>query len=169
MVSRLNVDNKPSCSDFIIAAIKMIRPRSGKLKPNTAGGAKFCKIFRLARELYPTREIRSSIEDLIQKKRVVLATYLLTWKDGKCDSLDCGWMLLSSIPKGARLEDLSWTFDARGIAVKDGHYKTYKQYGQPTLYVKRDGLPMYVANLLGAPVRSTVQDILGSMSKQQRR
>jgi hypothetical protein len=164
MAQKLSAGKNPSCSDFIVAAIKMIRYRArGRMK--TPGGAPLYKVFKVACEIYSTREVQSGLEKLLRGKKIVLATHCITSTAGSLGGID---QLITSIPKKAPLEKQEWILNFQGAPVerKDDNRRTFRNL---MLYVRTDDLPEKIIGLIHGERPVTAEGVLASMRKKKQR
>lgn len=132
--------SKPKCTDFIIAAVRMMRRKQKGLKQNTATATRLHKIFNVARELYSPEEIRSALDALVGSGEVMVIARIVEYKRGKRIDHPPN-ELIPSIPDNVPLSEASWALDTKGMPIKQGKEKTYRAFYAVRLYVKADGLP----------------------------
>jgi hypothetical protein len=148
---------KPRCSEFIVEAIRQVRPTVSGMKPGTAAGVQLRKIFLITTAVYTEREFRAGLEELLASGKVILSAELSLWtekdKDGNGGDYRMGGRIrivrLSS--KIDCAEKRLW-WDKTGTRKIDFKKVRAGQSGQLwtgiRLCVTEDGLPPEVARLL---------------------
>lgn len=133
---------KPDCKDFIVAAIRIIRPKIRNPKHGTSTGAPIYRIFDAALEFFDKEEFRIALDALLYQDVVmVTARCRQRAKDGDTVEIAefCG-----SIPEKTNLESSSWVISEDGEDISHLTVWTgiaYTRYRNPRLFVVSDGLP----------------------------
>ena len=130
---------KPSCSDFIIAAIRSARPKT----PGTISAINIARIFELTKEFYSEKLFRRSLSALINKKEILLLVDIGEYKEGACHRYDhC--VKIYSIPLNVPFNKRAWAtdMDNNSIPTPENDSKIdHKTICRTKLYVLADGLP----------------------------
>lgn len=157
---------KPSCSDFIVAAIRATR--SSHHAPNARGGKALSMIFSLAKQFYSEQEFRRDLQGLMKNDAVLLVAQVEEARDTSSSPLRS--QKISQIPPGAPLNRRFWTLDAKGKRVDEPHKaESYTRYWHPILYVVADGLPTTIAKFVTGNGTTKAEQIMESLQKQKKR
>lgn len=143
-------DTKVSCSDFIVSAIRVIRPKPTDYagRPNFAGIVLF-KIVALATILYPDEVVRQSLDTLLANGIILLVAEKIVDPRRPVRHLE----IISKIPPGAPLDDEQWFLNENGavyapergiLSVPEGYAAWLSNL---MLYVIADGLPFKVTRM----------------------
>ncbi|MHB8710483.1 MAG: hypothetical protein ACYC6X_02970 [Minisyncoccota bacterium] len=157
---------KPSCAEFIVAAIRATRPIR-KLKPGTHSGKALRMIFSLAKQVYSEKEFRRALKTLIDNGTVLLVAEVKEIKKNpyKYDRHDFGQpQKVLQIPDDVPLNKGWWFLNARGKSV-DEREKHSKYLHALILYVVSDGLPGKVADFITGNGLTKTEQIIASMQK----
>lgn len=163
----VQVKDKPTCADFIVAAIREIRCRSANLKPGTCAGVAMYKVYGIASEVYTDEEFREGLKTLMESDSVIVIGRGYDEKlngEGKVSQKDCFrdrriFVFVSNFPLGLCL-------DGEGHPVDPELDWQQRILRRILLYVRVDGLPQKVQNLLFSMrggKRITAQKVIESM------
>lgn len=152
---------KPSCSDFIVEAIRQTRPVRKGLKPGASSGKALHSIFELAQQFYSEIVFQRSVNALI-KNGVLLLVALSTGTNGN-------WYpkKFPRIPPGVPLRKSWWYLDANGKSFVGGPGKHASCMHQIVLYVIADGLPTSVAKVTSNNVTMKAEQIMASVQQKK--
>lgn len=159
--------SKPTCRDFIVAAIQEVRPKTFGLKKGTASGVSLNKIFSIATSIYSAKEFVQALDMLLQEDIVILTERIYTLNVGGKDHVR-----LMKAPPEDRCGECSWYEDDDGKRVSswdEVQKKGGRVHSDIRLYVKADGLPKIVAGLVTTPSKTeaVVQRILAKLGKKR--
>ena len=127
---------KIDCKQYIVAAIRTIRPKIKNLKPGTAAGVSLYKIFAVA-EGYREHDFRLALKELIEAGSIVIIA-----KSGLRGGVAKD-TTISVIPATAQLSASWWRMTEDGICVDTvaDEVKWSRYLTDIRLYVVVDGLP----------------------------
>ena len=157
---------KPSCSKFIVAAIRATRPIR-KLKPGTRSGKALRMIFSLAKQVYSEKEFRRALKTLIDNGTVLLVAQVKEIKKNpeKHDRYNFGRpQKVLQIPASVPLNESWWYLNTKGKSV-DERKKHSRYLHALILYVVSDGLPGEAANFITGKGLSKAEQIIASIQK----
>ena len=159
---------KPSCADFIVAAIRATRLKHKDLKAGTTSGKAVSMVWSLAKRFYSEQLFRQSLDFLFKNGVLILIAGVST---------DTGYpgCRLEKIPKINKdwlLHDRWWYFDNDGKIVdsesaRKGGTSFVRTIRCPRLYIVADGLPKSVARIVHGSGMSKAEQIMASLQKKK--
>lgn len=160
---------KPSCSDYIIAAIRQTRSERKNLKAGASTGKQLHVIYSLAKEFYSERVFRQSLHALIESNTVLVVAKVVDvlkrvgveeWRRSETQKL-------SRLPPNTPLGKACWYFDAKGRSIE---FQAGGEYARRilciALYVVADGLPDSVKRIISGFGRTKAEQIMASLQSK---
>lgn len=160
---------KPSCSDFIVAAIRATRPGRKGLKQGTAVSKGLRFIFSLAKEFYSEWEFRRSLRVLIRDRVVLLIAEIREVKGEHPAHVFFSLRKVLDVPLSAPLDDSGWCLNAKGKTVDSRKEKNYTFFWRPRLFVIADGLPASIAKVATDTGTTKGAQIMESLQKRKKK
>ena len=162
----------PSCSDFIVAAIRATRPTPKNLKPGTSACRGLRLIYSLANQYYSEQQFRRSIDALISSGVILLIARVC--ERGKREGGEGSYgptvtERIFSIPPRVPLNEHRWVLNGEGKPVgraAEEQEKYLKSFHSINLYVVADGLPQRIAKLVSSGNRTKADEIIASLQKK---
>ncbi len=140
---------KPSCAEYILAAIRATRPERKGLKPGTSSGRSLRSIFSITSEFYSEEEFRQGLKALLDSGRVLLVAEGRNVADGTHPSWTPPRLVkVSTIPSRAPLGEGWWYLDAEGESIGSGATINHTRLNRLCLYLVEDGLPARIAGFI---------------------
>jgi|GEM_PF-3492531 len=161
-------NRKPPIKDFIVAAIRKLRPHPHNLKPNTASGIRLSRVYKVALAVYTDREFREGLVTAMNEEEVIIHGVLHTVK--KREGRRWGASrheIISSIAEDVPLQLDTWHLDKGGHPVNPEEVEEHEKIHSIRMCVIADGLPKKVRNILAPqsnePNKSLADEIIDSM------
>lgn len=157
---------KPTTRDFIVAAIRRLRPRPSNLKSGNAAGVRLSKVYNVALAVYTDQEFRQGLKLAMNDEGIVIHGKVRTQGDERGH---CRHKIISSIAKDVPLDSEEWNLDKSGNPVNtaDVDIKEYEHVWEIRACVIADGLPITVRRIFASQSknseRSLAQEIIDSM------
>ena len=153
---------KPSCAEYIVAAIRATRAERKGLKPGTASGRALRFIFTLANRFYSEGEFRRSLATLMDEGTVLLIAAVKENDMGEESSLRP--RKISVVPPHAPLHKTWWFLDAEGEPVDSRRGKVFTRFFRPCLYIVEDGLPARIKEFISDGM-TVAEQIMASLQE----
>ncbi len=144
--------NNPACTDFIVAAIREVRPKTHGVKRGAAAGVNLKKIFNITTTVYSAKEFTQALDKLLQDGTVILSAMTYTWSERGENNTNYSRgevIRLSQAPSEDRCAENDWWEDGSGkllqrpiTAVSGRAHKNIR------LHIIADGLPDRIAGLV---------------------
>src|SRR3989344_8778311 len=151
--SEANMKNRnPSCADFIVEAIREVRPKIPRMKQGVASGVSLQKIFNIATTVYSAEEFTKTVDALMRNSTVILSAETYTWSErdketGAKFSKHVVSRLVHAPSKELCGEDYWWV-DENGKPLKPPiEAVSGRAHNSIRLHIKADGLPERIARL----------------------
>lgn len=161
----MSKEQLPPCGDFLLAAIRYLRP-----KRNDIHGVRLSALYKAASERYADDEIRAALNKCIKDRTLLIVARRIEWSGGV--SSNATYMAFKRLSKKHPVQNSYWRFSADGTLAGAGD-ETRVSYSQIRVYIFADGLPLSVQERLSdkpsikAP--SLGQRILNTMSADRKR
>ena len=154
-------DTKVSCSDFIVSAVRVIRPKADPAGRPSYAGVALGKVVALAKILYSYELVRQSLSTLLTERTILIAATKIV-QVPPADRRSCySTEIVSSIPSTAPLDSDQWFLNAEGAAFTPKRTQLLsrpKGYSAWLLdlmvYVIADGLPKKITQVKAWQSRS---------------
>ena len=136
--------NKPACSDFIIATIREMRRKPQKNMPGVNSGVGFDRVLSIVRQLYSGKEYKESLVKLMREGSVVAVV------GSSVQGVGYRKLEIDQLPSNPVFEK-----------------KQCQSFQAPMLYVRADGLPKKISHLVrpSLTLRARAEKILASLKR----
>jgi hypothetical protein len=168
-------NRNPSCTNFIVAAIREVRPKTYGLAHGTASGVSLKKIFLITTTIYSSEQFTKAMSKLLEKGTVILSAETYTWSDGGHDKSynHEGLVRLINAPSKEFCMENDWFVDGEGKQLKPPiKAATGRCHNNIRLHVVADGLPARVAGLATKQLlkrnHSTIEAVAGKILENLR-
>jgi len=151
---------KPSCAEFIVAAIRATRAERKGLKPGTASGRALRFVDALACNFYNEEEFRQGLQELLDNGKALLVAEVSEFGTGK-DSFP-HLRKISRIPPNVCMDEGWWYLDAHEEPVDTCKVKEYTCFSRLCLYVVEDGLPARIKEFISGGL-TVAEQIMASL------
>lgn len=160
---------KPSCSKFIVAAIRATRPARKGLKPGTSVSKGLRFIFSLARGSYSEEEFRGSLNSLLRRDEIILVAEVMGVGDPLISNesfhAPFRFRKIPQILPNTPLNCSGWY--QNGERIVDTHDEADEWFWRPRLFVAMDGLPAHIEKCIAGVGTTKAEQIMESLKKQK--
>jgi hypothetical protein len=122
-MAKPNIQERPTCEDFVIQTIRTIRIRRTNQTPGTASGVELHKVWKIVSNFYTETEFRAAVKHML--KAQILVGWYSSYQNGrtlkiKMEHIPTNWDIKKGQRRSYIYNNSEWVHTAQLHITEDG-------------------------------------------------